>query len=550
MRDNMYLDSNILKSINWKENLNWYSCWNAKGLYNSFQFALKLRPDIQRKIESINMGIKDISEVEFKEIEAFSTYFHETIHWWQHIGSISGFVLSLIYPAQSHVNHKNLVNFLNKKGPLKSIIKYDELFHGDDRDGDTIVNQIINNWIDMEFFRNIIINPHTIKSITKSAYFESVGHSYYIAIGSAVWLLATIFDHDLQFLPDVRTWEKEMLILRQKKTIGYYYGSDVMVPNIGLQEIYEGQARFSQIQYLYLSSEGKLSWDDFKQVGMLDGIYIQAFEFYLKMINEQWPSSPDDSSVGLFLLLCDLSINPTEGFPFNIIHHPSFMVSVDPGTRFIYFCQIIRQKHSELSFTIVNYSKEEYEYVCSVLCNELCCKTPSEAAKEISRWSIESEGIKRLMQEEKNYTFEPQNMPIRLLFANFINFQIDKYRYPEYFCWPGIWSVSNNRRGIELEEVEKLFDKHSALFMDGIDGDLYSRKFTDKKDENVEKTFNEFYSWNITYDLVRQWISQEGEFQYKYSWLTTKYPFQEIVSWANHYFKEAYSVSPEQFKIL
>ena len=61
------------------------ACLNAHGLYNSFQFALRLSPEAHRKIEALPKGIIEGSR-NFHSMQAYSTYLHETIHWRQHNG--------------------------------------------------------------------------------------------------------------------------------------------------------------------------------------------------------------------------------------------------------------------------------------------------------------------------------------------------------------------------------------------------------------------------------------------------------------------------------
>src|ERR1043166_5494801 len=75
---------------------------DIRGLYNSMQFVLRLHPDIHAALENAPTGIVQAGEIDFNAFQAFSTYLHETIHWWQHMGSTSGLLLSLTYPAHLH----------------------------------------------------------------------------------------------------------------------------------------------------------------------------------------------------------------------------------------------------------------------------------------------------------------------------------------------------------------------------------------------------------------------------------------------------------------
>src|SRR5271166_5625126 len=76
---------------------------NAHGLYNSFQFVLRLSPEVHRKLAALPNGITS-KDIGFDGLQAFSTYLHETVHWWQHMGSTYGLMRSLSFPSQTHAN--------------------------------------------------------------------------------------------------------------------------------------------------------------------------------------------------------------------------------------------------------------------------------------------------------------------------------------------------------------------------------------------------------------------------------------------------------------
>ena len=73
------------------------ACLNAHGLYSPFRFVLRLSPETHRRIAALPTGIVT-EKLDPADLRAFSTYLHETIHWWQHVGSTAGFLVSLSYP--------------------------------------------------------------------------------------------------------------------------------------------------------------------------------------------------------------------------------------------------------------------------------------------------------------------------------------------------------------------------------------------------------------------------------------------------------------------
>lgn len=545
----MKLNARILKDQKPPEKLEGFkSCYNARGLYDSMQFVLRLRPDLHHILEKVEGGIVNTKELDFETVQAFSTYFHETIHWWQHVGSVSGLILSLSYPAQAHINHSYLKDFIEQTGLKKPILKYNELYSNEDlesKEFDT-VNTILNNFYDIEFFKYRVVVPDSFFNCTENPYFESVGHSFFIAYSSFVNLLSSCFDPDLKFLPNAKKWPKSYKNLRDKKVEGYYHGSSVGLPPVGLKEIYEGQARFLQIQYLYFASGGNLTWSDFEALGMLSGVYYLAFSVFLEFTDSKRPDSIDSPLIALFLLVLDLSMNPSDGFPFDIVHFGSFIESVDPGIRFLFLCRKIAQQHPEFKTYIRNYSSSEYYEVSTKLSKSILCPSPFESANLISSWSEEQPSIKLLLDEEKIFTFGKENMPIRLIFSRFVRYQLDKLRNPAYFCWPGVYCAGEK----VSEDSARLFDEHRSLFCDKQDGDIYPRTFPDKDPSAVQETFDSFYSWVATYDLSRQWIIEEGSFSYDYWWLTSKYAMSDLEDWASRHFEFVFGVKPQMFEIL
>ena len=236
------------------------ACLNARGLYNSFQFVLRLSPVVHRQIADLPTGIVS-SGINFEGLQAFSTYLHETIHWWQHVGTTTGLMLSLSYPAQAHANSSHLKNLLNRMEPTKSVLRLVETISGSGGPGTLagLANTIVNNHFDIEFFRILVTNPGLMREVVAHRLFDCVGHSYLTTYANILSILATTVDKDFHVFPDPRGWEDYVAALRSQKTKGYYHGSDVTVAPMGAREIFEGQARFVQLQYLYFASPGTLS---------------------------------------------------------------------------------------------------------------------------------------------------------------------------------------------------------------------------------------------------------------------------------------------------
>ncbi|WP_162996563.1 hypothetical protein [Mucilaginibacter celer] len=538
------LNPQLLLSNGFYENLHssFINGTNARGVYSPMQFTLRLRNDVQNEINSITPGFYSPNELSENQTQAFSTYLHETIHWWQHVGSNYGLISSLKYPAQSHINHSYLKSILTDIGPIKSIAKYDI----QNPNSNLNINKTLNYWHDIDFANKIAFAPNNLKTITNNPYFESWGHSYQIMWGSSIWTLISTVDNNFSFLPNIREWEAEFEKLRKQKIKGFYHGSPNTIAPIGTKSIFEGQARFSQIQYLARGKNYTVA--DFEKLNMLEGIYVECFDLFLKILGEKRPLNAVHPLIGLFLLVCDLSINPTNGFPFEIRNYESFIISNDPGYRFILLCQQIRDHYSVLKIAIKDYSKEEYITISNILASSIETRSPHESAGFICRWLTSEQTIQDLLKEEETYRFKSENLPIRLFFSKFLRFQEDKYKYPHIFCWPGINLTETGRN--ELQLAFDLFEKHKALFIDGIDGDIYHSAMKGYTDEQVDSTLNGFFAWNSVYDLTRQWIVEPGPFNFKYEWLSSKYSADEMQNWASTNFEISFGIRPENFKII
>lgn len=543
----------LLSDEAWEVSKDLYSCWNARGLYNPLQFVLRLRPDVHRALNGAPAGVVTPQQLTEEQIFAFSTYLHENIHWWQHVGSITGLILSLVYPAQSHLNHKHLKAILSELGPIKSLRSYNgSNAKPPDKEGevDRNINAAINNWHDIEFYRWLITDPERVRVLVDDPYFECVGHSYYMAISAVLWLLSSTVDPQLDVLPDPRKWQDALSALRAEKHPGFFYRSPVIIPPVGAKEIFEGQARFCQLQYLYVSSGRTATWDDFHDAGMFSDVYINAFNHFLSVTGLDRPLSFDDSVIGLFLIVCDISINPSEFFIEEPKDFERLIYVHDPGFRFHDLCVAIKENLSDFEFCIQGYSSNEYWAVSDLLCEKAGLLNPRSLLEEVSSWPQKLDSIKNLLDEDDAFAFSQSNLPVRVFLARYIRLQIDRLKTPEFFCWIGIWMSTLKQGGISPDTALKLFEEHRALFLDREDGDIYPRTFADRQEVAVQETFDSFYSWVAVYELVRQWMVGEGDFDFNFSWLTSKYSSEEMKEWASVRFENVFGVSPSQFEIV
>ena len=525
---------------------------NAHGLYNTIHFVVRLSPKIHRLMDKAATGIYAVGEVDGETIQAFSTYLHETMHWWQHIGSTAGLVLSLAYPAQAHQNAEHLKTVLRLVGPKKSLMGWAE---NAARGGMTIdkpelasANHAVNNAVDVEFYKLITLDPPATVEFSKDPYFESVGHCYWMAYHHAVGLLSATVDRELKHLPRSETWLEGFLCARESQVEGFVYGGKVKVAPLGLRALFEGQARFLQLQYLTFAVREPPTCQELRTKKYFEGIYGEAFDAFLKITRASWPEKVDDPVIGLFLLVIDLAINPTAGFPLDIESFENFILDVDPGIRFLRLCQAVRERPNLLS-AITDYSRDEYMEVANVLADACGYDHPAMVLEKVTRWATESPGVVKIMEEKETFLYEPTNLVVRVLFSHFVSFCIDKLRYPEFFCWTGAW-MAGRRAG---ENSQRLFRRYLSLYTDKADDEsIFPRHFPDKDEAGLTNTLNIFYQNIVLYDLTRQWILKKGAFVYDYAWLSQAFSREKMkmIDWAEGIFHSGYGVRPDDFEIL
>lgn len=217
MPDNLDLDPALLEPVAKPLTApgEFAACLNQLGTYTTEHFVLRLSPRVHELVDAISSGVNVSGEIDGETVQAYSTYLHETIHWWQHIGSTSGLILSLTYPAQAHQNVEHLEKVLKLVGPKKSLKRWaeDAARAGltDEDPGLRAANMAVNNAVDAEFYKIATVMPTLIPQAMQDPYFETVGHCYWMAYTHAVGLLAATVDRDWSQLPDPAVWQERFI---------------------------------------------------------------------------------------------------------------------------------------------------------------------------------------------------------------------------------------------------------------------------------------------------------------------------------------------------
>ena len=542
------LDRNLLSVEDDAELGIFHATTKAHGLYNNLHFVLRLSPRIHERLSELPRGIVSSSNMSFEGAQAASTYLHETVHWWQHIGSTYGFVLSLCAPCGLQSNYARLKELLAREGlkkPIRSFAFYAE--HPSTPDTVAgIANIISNNQFDFEAFARLTHNAQTRTAILNNPMLRTVGHAFNITWSNVAGLIGSTFDPDWNVLADPREWESDFDFLASDAAEGKFEGSlfrrseRVSIYPIGAYEIMEGQARFAQLQFLHFGSGGRQSWDEFEAASMLSGPYIAAFNLFLTLTGIERPASFDHPAVALFMLICDMALNPGSGFPMPLAFPHTLVDDLDPGTRFYLLSALVKQKPA-LAGKIRSYSRQEYAEVSAELAHDAKLDPPLAIAETFAGWPSRTAAAAAAMREYDDYRYSATNMSVRVLFTHFIAFMRDKALRPEVFCWPGVWMTGDRIS----DDLPALLDRHSAMFIDKPDDDgVFPRLRQDRDPRAVQAVFEEFYGAVVLYDMVRQWITEDGPFRYDLSWLVQHGAPEEFKAYASRLFIQAFGVDP------
>ena len=508
---------------------------NIMGVFDPMNLVVKLDADIAAFLTTSDRSARLAKASRPKAVIAAAVNIHETVHWWQHAGTTAGLLCALTIPLQTHMNVGHLETFGRKyKKPLFKFLE---------KQGQSLPNSlqrslniIVNNWMDVEFSYALLNYPENAQRVCSNKYFLSIGHAIQIHLGGTVGLLAACFDKDFDVLSNIKEWEDNFRELRERRVRNYFPGSQIIVPPLGIHSILEGQARFQELQFLYLAADRKITWDGFRVMGLMEPLYTRAFESFLVATGLEYPSNPISLSVHLFMVLCDIALNPDSGYPNDITDYERFLEDISPGIRFLRAAAVIRRS-PHLKNRLVNLTKDEYQEVVTEICQQLHWKTPQQTAATIMEMWERTEVPQELERENKNGEFRYDNMPIRFYYANHLNLMHDKAKNPEFFCWPAKHLVVEPNQSVELRPIG-VGSRRPPIVANCMVGGVEENLPQIKNPDARVRVISTFFQWQIYYDVVRQWIAKDGRFSFNYRWFDPGYTELDYMNWVKNSFQQ------------
>jgi hypothetical protein len=482
--------------------------YRALGRFDRYTLVLWLHRDVASDLDTQGGKLPsfEVALPDSPQQRSFSTHLHETIHFWQSVGSTTGFLFSLSDSTATCSVVEDLNFAAHKFKPILNTIPAD-------LPSDHRLRQACLTWQDIKYGCAMLDDPvATCESLQDdSSDFSSLGHSLLSLCVNTAARLGEAFDPRYEGLLDPTSWLTAYDQLVSAQRSGFERGGIVQVP-LGMRALLEGQARVSEIQHRNFTQRAS-TWAQVKSEGWLKGIYGRAFEMYLKLAEVSEPESPQDSTVNLFLLLCDIALNPAVGYAEPIDPTREFVHDFHPGIRFMKLCRaILRDK------TLVQQcgspSVRLYESMSSKLCAEFGWKTPQQIARTLlDRWDRSEAGYE-LAEQQHTRNYGKTDVHRRYLIGEHRSFLETRAQIPHFFCWPA-WELLVFDDDLEYaENINQILGFHRPPFTADAEHGVNTVEIQRLSEEERPRFVSNYFATIALYDLCRQWMDQSMEFDW------------------------------------
>ncbi|MEZ5403761.1 MAG: hypothetical protein R2729_29035 [Bryobacteraceae bacterium] len=335
------------------------------GQFDRHSLVLWLNPLLSAALDSQGGALPSYSVEPPDSVpqRAFSAHLHETIHYWQTIGSTAGFLHTLGDATSAFSVMDDLIASKHHRKPVLHTVP-------DDADAADPALLASVRWRHIEYGSALLDDPMRAVALLQRnpRYFVSTGQTQLSLCANTAASLADAFDRDFSGLINPESWADayERFVGDQHK--GFETEGILRIP-LGLRDIAEAQARISEIQHRDLTQQA-VSWRDVRANGWLGPVYARAFDRFLELAKLDEPETPREDSVNLFLLVCDVALNPSTGYADDLDQSRQFVLDFHPGARFERLCHVVARSPDLLKGHELP-SRDGYEAVSRRLCGVL-----------------------------------------------------------------------------------------------------------------------------------------------------------------------------------
>ena len=495
------------------------------GRFDPLLSLVLLHSSIEQHLDSQKGALPSIS-VEAggsHAVRAYATSLHETIHWWQHIGSTIGLLSGLTTAAQA----ATCIHYMSELGveapkPLLGVL---EAKRYKPTQEDHPAWRAALRWREAELGNAFLLNPAQAFARVKnnSFLYESIGHSIAMHHYAVTWYVSQIADNGGSVFPSADDWIDLYERSRKDRRVLFEPNQRALLP-FGAKHLFEGQARLSELQYFDRAVESR-TMAEFKQLGLLEETYAKCLNYFLETIELPMPNGVQSPEINLFLLLCDFAINPADGYPLAIPESLDLIHENHPGIRFTRLCATARDHKEKLLSTVTYPSYGSYCEAAAILAEELNWLSPDEVAKQVQEKYRQTSSGEKLLDERFKGDFGVLDVPAKFVLTEHISFAESKAGCPHVFCWPGNFLTTDQEDDSpDVEAVKDLLDHHSPPFHASSEvGSVNSVSIHGLTTAQAKNVADRYFQNQATVDLFRQWISHKNgtstnEFVYQFDW--------------------------------
>jgi hypothetical protein len=489
------------------------------GQFERHSLVLWLNKDLSAALDS-RAGTLPSFSVEPPDstaMRAFSAHLHETIHYWQVIGTTCGFLYALGDATSIYATMDDLIAGRHCRKPILRTLPENV----DDNDPARLA---CIRWSHIEHGCAMLDDPAgTLARLQENrGGFVSPGQSLISLCANTAATLADVFDRSFAGLVNPDPWVEAYRKFVADRHSGFETDGVLQI-RLGLRDLVEGQARISEIQHRDLTQRA-VSWQEVKANRWLKRTYGHAFERYLQLTGLAEPETPRDDSVNLFLLLCDIAMNPAAGYADTIDPTRKFVHDFHPGVRFERLCRAVFGQQGVLHAAFP--SLAAYEAVSAKLCGELGWKKPTEVGRLVlERWDKCGLGDELATQRETR-DYGSVDVHRRFLIGGHRNFLDTRVQIPHFFCWPA-WSVLMFDEDEEYAaNINQVLSGYRCPFTAEEERGVTTVEIPGMAPDQQSQFVSDYFATLSLYDLTRQWISRPRQFVWdRFRWkrpLTTR----------------------------
>ena len=486
---------------------NYMSSYEQKGVYGT----------IDNLNYIVGLSALDLKPISQDNLLEHATYFHEKIHWYQFIGTTSGFLVCSIMPMQFEMGidliRTHTSNITSIKKPLIDNIPFD--YKLNKLDGSVFMDLeklalflAIDTSLQWEMVNLILQNPEFISQFNYYAesQFKENEELKNLKMASRIEELTyTLFNSLCKFLMSIPNANVDLIpnfseeINKNKLPPS---SIEALNLNLGFQHIIEGQARFYKLQHIFMFDKS-FNLVVAKNKGYLNYDYSFAFDKYLEWSGLTRPTNPHSFTVFLFLIACEISLMPHVGYPEEIKDYLTFIGDIHPGVRFNKICNAIKNDSFLKAWTLLDIqispTYDMYLIAVDHICQETKFKSPLDICKTIVSCFEATDTQNSTMSD-----------PFKFLIGRHIDFMRERVKCPENFFW-----LFNS----QLKSSGKSYENLEPPFISDINAEQMSN-YRGPQIEKLEKHYLHFYlATQISKDLFRQLLFNRGPFSLNYTWI-------------------------------